>query len=62
MKCFFKKHQFKRFYDQIVGGIIGRHVICENCCLEYALWWHLEKPHKPKGKTIRIRVKNHEIY
>lgn len=40
MKCLFKKHQFKRFFDQIIGGIIGRHVICQNCHLEYAFLWH----------------------
>jgi hypothetical protein len=56
MRCFFKKHIFHKTYDQIIGGIIGRHVECKNCKLEYALWWHLEKPHKPIGKTIRVNI------
>lgn len=56
MKCFFKKHQFIRRWDQIVGGIIGRHVACKKCGIEYVLWWHIEKPRKPKNGTIRMKV------
>lgn len=59
MKCFLKKHQFKHFYDRVVGGLIARHVICKKCNTEYALWWHLEKPHKPPYKTIRVKITNH---
>lgn len=55
MKCFFKKHQFIRRWDHIVGGIIARHVACKNCGLEYILWWHVEKPHKPPYKTLRTK-------
>ncbi len=56
MKCFFKKHIFYRAYDRIVGGILGRHVRCKNCNLEYALMWHVEKPHKPVWKTHRANM------
>lgn len=56
MKCLFKKHKFIKIFDLIVGGIIGRHVACKNCGLQYALLWHLEKPHKPHHKTIRIKI------
>jgi hypothetical protein len=55
MRCLFKPHKFKRTFDVILGGLIARHVTCENCNLEYALMWHLEKPHKPSGKTVRFK-------
>lgn len=59
MKCWFKKHKFKYAYDVIMGGILGRHIICKNCNLEYSLWWHIEKPRKPNYKTIRIKIKRY---
>ncbi len=62
MKCFRRGHHFRTFYDQVVGGLIARHVICKYCYTEYALWWHVEKPHKPAHKTIRIKIRRHEIF
>lgn len=62
MRCIFKSHIFHKKYDHMRGGIIGRHVQCKNCKLEYALLWHVEKPHKPKFKTIRINITSLERF
>lgn len=56
MKCLFKKHQFKRSSEHEVGGIIGRHVICKNCHLEYAFLWHIEKNTRTSHKCIRLKI------
>jgi len=56
MKCLFKKHKFKHCYDVVIGGTLGRHLICENCYIEYAILWHVDKPHKPTCKAIRIKI------
>lgn len=56
MGCFFKKHQFIKRFDIVIGGLISRHVACKNCGVGYDLLWHLEKPHKPQGRSIRIKT------
>lgn len=56
MKCWFKRHEFIRRFDIIVGGLISRHVACKNCGLGYDLLWHLEKPRKPPYRSIRIKT------
>ena len=55
MKCFFKRHKFKHLYDSILGGIIARHLYCKKCSVKYTLLWHVDKPHKPLYKTIRVK-------
>ncbi len=42
-------------FDAVVGGILGRHVRCENCRLEYIIVWYVEKPHW-RPKSIRHKA------
>lgn len=54
LKCFFKRHKFKRVYDVLVGGIAGRKVRCDFCDLEFWIYQAIEKKHRI-GKARRIK-------
>lgn len=56
MRCWLFRHKFKPFYDVIVGGVLGRHVKCDRCKTEYSILWHVDKPHRPKGGSLRIKI------
>lgn len=56
MKCLFRKHKFIKFFDEKVGGIVGRHVRCKRCNIKYAILWFSEKPRKPNYKSTRIKT------
>ncbi len=60
MSCLLKKHRFIRKFDVVLGGLLSRHVHCKNCNTEYAIWWHIDKPHKPRGKSIRIKISGYK--
>lgn len=55
LKCLFKRHEFKRFWDQPMGSLIFRHVKCKICDSWYSFLWVIDKEERSHIKMLRMK-------
>ena len=56
MKCLFRRHKFRHYWDQpIVAAFMVRHVRCERCQLHMVIVWASKEAYMRLGKRPRFK-------